>query len=92
MVSKNASSWSSPSCAGDRSEKQRVVAKGYVPVVVGVGEEVERFVVSVKLFRHQCMMSLLELAAEEFGFEQRGVLRIPCDVQHFRRVLQQISD
>jgi len=81
---------SSPS-AGERSEEQRV-AKGYVPVVVGVGEEVERFVVSVKLFRHQCMVSLLEMAAQEFGFEQKGVLRIPCDVQHFRRVLQQISE
>lgn len=76
--------------AGAQSEEQRV-PKGCVPVLVGVGEEVERFVVSVKLFKHPSIVTLLDMAAREFGFEQSGVLRIPCDVQHFRAVLEMIA-
>lgn len=77
-----------------RSGEKKRVAKGFVPVTVGgPGDEAaaERFVVSVEVFRHPCIVSLLELAAHEFGFEQRGVLRIPCDVQHFRSVLELIN-
>ncbi|URD98463.1 Auxin responsive protein [Musa troglodytarum] len=72
-------------CGEDR------VAKGYVPVVVGVGKELRRFVVSVRAFKHPCFVGLLEMAAQEFGFQQKGVLRIPCDAQHFEQVFRLIS-
>ncbi|ONK74461.1 uncharacterized protein A4U43_C03F6520 [Asparagus officinalis] len=73
-----------------KGEEERIM-KGYVPVLVGTGDEVERILVSVKVFKHRRMASLLEAAAEEFGFQQRGVLRIPCDVKYFRGVLELIS-
>ncbi|RWW41815.1 hypothetical protein BHE74_00052677 [Ensete ventricosum] len=60
----------------------------YVPVMVGTGKELQRFVVSVKAFEHPCFVSLLEMAAQEFGYRQKGVLRIPCDAQHFEQVLK----
>lgn len=62
--------------------------KGHVPVMVGTGKELQRFVVSVKAFDHPCFVRLLELAAQEFGYRQKGVLRIPCDAQHFEQVLK----
>ncbi|RWV87689.1 hypothetical protein GW17_00050292 [Ensete ventricosum] len=39
-------------------------------------------------FEHPCFVSLLEMAAQEFGYRQKGVLRIPCDAQHFEQVLK----
>ncbi|RZR99944.1 hypothetical protein BHM03_00029574 [Ensete ventricosum] len=71
--------------------EDRVVAKGYVPVVVGVGKELRRYVVSVGAFKHPCFVGLLDMAAQEFGYQQKGVLRIPCDAQHFEQVFRLIS-
>ncbi|KAJ8513081.1 hypothetical protein OPV22_003515 [Ensete ventricosum] len=71
--------------------EDRVVAKGYVPVVVGVGKELRRYVVSVGAFKHPCFVGLLDMAAREFGYQQKGVLRIPCDAQHFDQVFRLIS-
>ncbi|CAL9052535.1 unnamed protein product [Musa banksii] len=39
-----------PECGEDR------VAEGYVPVVVGLGKELRRFVVSVGAFKHPCFV------------------------------------
>ncbi|KAJ8467221.1 hypothetical protein OPV22_029773 [Ensete ventricosum] len=65
------------------------VPRGYVPVVVGRGkeEEEERFLVHTKLFKHPRFAALLEMAEQEFGYQQPGVLRIPCDVEQFRSVV-----
>ncbi|EHA8590759.1 putative Auxin-responsive protein SAUR41 [Cocos nucifera] len=73
---------------GESSAKR--LPKGCVPVLVGL-EDMERFVVHTKLFKHPCIRALLEVAAQEFGYEQKGILRIPCDVEHFRQVLEVIS-
>ncbi|URE30996.1 hypothetical protein MUK42_06512 [Musa troglodytarum] len=32
------------------------------------------------------------MASQEFGYKQKGVLRIPCDAQQFRRVLEVIAE
>lgn len=74
---------------GGESLAQRV-PKGCVPVLVGF-KEMERFVVHTKLFKHPRITALLDMAAQEFGYEQKGILRIPCDVEHFRQVLEVIS-
>ncbi|KAK1305036.1 hypothetical protein QJS10_CPB11g01550 [Acorus calamus] len=74
----------------DRKKAKDVeVPSGYVPVMVGSGreEEMERFVVHTKHFKHPCIVILLEMAAQEFGYEQQGILKIPCDVEHFRSVI-----
>ncbi|KAK1324878.1 hypothetical protein QJS10_CPA01g00735 [Acorus calamus] len=75
--------------SGDKKAKLVEVPSGYVPMMVGSGreEEMERFMVHTELFKHPCTVILLEMAAEEFGYEQQGILKIPCDVEHFRSVI-----
>ncbi|XP_044956064.1 auxin-responsive protein SAUR71-like [Hordeum vulgare subsp. vulgare] len=65
------------------------VPRGCVPVlVVGIGnEECERFVVRVEALRHPLLAELLEMAAQEFGYKQEGILRVPCAVHQFRKAL-----
>ncbi|KAF0919177.1 hypothetical protein E2562_028475 [Oryza meyeriana var. granulata] len=68
---------------------------GYVPVLVGKGGRggaatTTRFLVRVGLLNNPCMEVLLELAADEMGYRQEGVLSIPCDAEFFRRVVTAI--
>lgn len=57
---------------------------------VYVGEEMERFVVSAELLNHPIFVKLLNKSAQEYGYEQKGVLRIPCHVYLFERVLEAV--
>ncbi|GJU92195.1 auxin-responsive protein SAUR71-like protein [Tanacetum coccineum] len=61
------------------------VPEGYLPVYVG--DEMERFVVSADLLNHPVFINLLNKSAQEYGYQQKGVLRIPCHVLVFQRVL-----
>jgi SAUR family protein len=65
------------------------VPHGCVPLlVVGDGdEEGERFVVRVEVLRHPSVAALLELAAQEFGYKQEGILHVPCAVRQFKQAL-----
>ncbi|XP_074584941.1 auxin-responsive protein SAUR71-like [Curcuma longa] len=67
----------------------RRVPWGHVPV--HVGEEMERFAVRVELLGRPAFIELLRRSAQEYGYGQRGVLRIPCPVPLFRRVLLLLS-
>ncbi|KAJ3674470.1 hypothetical protein LUZ60_005086 [Juncus effusus] len=74
------------------SFKQRI-PKGYVPMLVcndKTGEIEQRFLFHVKLLKEPCIISLLELASEQFGY-QEGVLRVLCDVRSFRHMIDLIS-
>ncbi|XP_071703570.1 auxin-responsive protein SAUR71-like [Rutidosis leptorrhynchoides] len=62
------------------------VPEGYLPVYVG--EEMERFVVSAQYLSHPLFINLLNKSAQEYGYQQKGVLRIPCHVIIFRRLLE----
>lgn len=57
---------------------------------VFVGEEMERFIVSAELLNHPIFVTLLNKSAQEYGYEQKGVLRIPCHVFLFERVLEAV--
>ncbi|CAA0842141.1 Auxin-responsive protein SAUR71 [Striga hermonthica] len=76
-----------------RSERRTAgggrVPEGHLPVYVG--EEMERFVVSAEHLNHPIFVKLLNRSAQEYGYEQRGVLRIPCRVFVFRRVLHALG-
>ncbi|KAK3042627.1 hypothetical protein RJ639_000879 [Escallonia herrerae] len=72
--------------AKQRRSGRRGVPEGHLPVYVG--EEMERFVVSAELLNHPVFVRLLNKSAQEYGYEQRGVLRIPCHVLVFERVLE----
>ena len=72
-------------CYDDVDEK---VPRGHVPMVAGcVDGDGERVLVPVRLLRDPCIVELLDMAAQRYGYGQPGVLRIPCDASHFRRVV-----
>ncbi|MED6107273.1 hypothetical protein PIB30_012671 [Stylosanthes scabra] len=78
----SSSSSSSSSCSGEMA-----VPKGCLAVSVGVGSEVKRFVIPTEYLRHEAFDMLLRQAEEEFGFQQEGVLRIPCQLSLFHSIL-----
>ena len=51
----------------------------------------ERFIVSAELINHPIFIQLLNKSAQEYGYEQKGVLRIPCDVVDFEKVLRALK-
>ncbi|KAJ1270337.1 hypothetical protein BS78_06G046200 [Paspalum vaginatum] len=59
-----------------------VVPKGCFAVYVGA--EATRFFVPTSYLRRPAFRGLLERAAEEFGFDQAGGLRIPCREEDFQ--------
>uniref|UniRef100_A0A803L793 Uncharacterized protein n=1 Tax=Chenopodium quinoa TaxID=63459 RepID=A0A803L793_CHEQI len=66
--------------------------RGYVPILVGKSEEEEeRFMVPLGWMNHPCIVELLRVSANEFGYHQQGVLQIPCEPHHFRVVIESIS-
>ncbi|EOA24947.1 hypothetical protein CARUB_v10018241mg [Capsella rubella] len=76
------------------SSKQGIkdVPKGCLAIKVGSKEEErQRFVVPVVYFNHPLFMQLLREAEEEYGFEQKGTITIPCHVEVFRYVQDMID-
>ena len=67
-------------------KQYRDVPKGCLAIKVGQGEEQQRFIVPVIYFNHPLFMQLLKEAEEEYGFEQKGAITIPCHVEEFRYV------
>ncbi|KAK1303549.1 hypothetical protein QJS10_CPB11g01541 [Acorus calamus] len=66
------------------------VPHGHLPVYVG--DDLERFVVRADMLSRPIFVELLRRSAAEYGYEQSGVLRIPCAASLFRRVLQALRD
>jgi SAUR family protein len=63
------------------------VPKGCVAVYVGSeGEQQQRFVIPVVYVNHPLFEKLLKEAEEEYGFEQKGTITIPCHVSDFQYV------
>ncbi|CAI9764901.1 unnamed protein product [Fraxinus pennsylvanica] len=69
-----------------KKQQVRDVPKGCLAVIVGQGEEQQRFVIPVIYFNHPLFMQLLKEAEEEYGFDQKGTITIPCHVEEFRSV------
>ncbi|CAN6441136.1 unnamed protein product [Victoria cruziana] len=65
------------------------VPEGHFPVCVG--DEMERFVMSAESLNHPLFAELLRRSAQEYGYDQKGVLRIPCPVGIFRCILDILS-
>ncbi|XP_010259870.1 PREDICTED: auxin-responsive protein SAUR72-like [Nelumbo nucifera] len=66
------------------------VPKGYLAVCVG--EEMKRFIIPTEYLSHRAFGILLREAEEEFGFQQEGVLRIPCEVAVFEKILKVVQE
>ncbi|KAI3678456.1 hypothetical protein L6452_37750 [Arctium lappa] len=56
-------------------------------LAVYVGDERRRFVVSTSCLSHPLFKILLAKAYEEFGYEQKNGLTVPCSVAAFREVV-----
>lgn len=63
--------------------------KGHL--AVSVGPEMQRFVIPMEYLKHRAFAALLQEAEEEFGFQQAGVLRIPCEVPAFVTILKAVE-
>lgn len=48
----------------------------------------ERFLVSAELLNHPVFVGLLNRSAQEYGYAQKGVLHIPCNVFVFEKVAE----
>ncbi|URE32476.1 Auxin responsive protein [Musa troglodytarum] len=74
--------------------KSSAAHSGDIPkgcLAVCVGEEMQRFVIPTEYLSHGAFAILLREAEEEFGFQQEGVLRIPCEVAVFEGILQMVE-
>ncbi|CAI9767743.1 unnamed protein product [Fraxinus pennsylvanica] len=67
------------------------IPKGYVAITVGQGEEQQRFIVPVIYINHPLFTELLNVAENEYGFDQKGPINIPCHVEEFRHVQYMID-
>ncbi|KAL2933462.1 Auxin-responsive protein SAUR71 [Bienertia sinuspersici] len=65
------------------------IPKGFLAVCVG--KELKRYVIPTEYLGHQAFGILLREAEEEFGFHQEGVLKIPCDVVVFEKILKLVQ-
>uniref|UniRef100_A0A803LIE2 Uncharacterized protein n=1 Tax=Chenopodium quinoa TaxID=63459 RepID=A0A803LIE2_CHEQI len=76
----------------DDDQRQEAQKRGYIPIMVGkCEEEEERFMVPLGWMKHPSIVDLLQLAANEFGYHQQGVIHIPCKPHQFRVVIEKIS-
>jgi len=69
----------------EKTEKVEKIPRGSLPVYVGPHEK--RFVIPMAYLTMPDFESLMETAAEEFGFKQEGGLKIPCDEDDFKEIL-----
>ncbi|KAB1205184.1 Auxin-induced protein X10A [Morella rubra] len=78
---------------GHHQEKKepKDIPKGCLAILVGQGEEQQRFVIPVIYINHPLFMQLLKEAEKEYGFDQKGPITIPCHVEEFRTVQSMID-
>uniref|UniRef100_A0A0E0KH26 Auxin responsive protein n=1 Tax=Oryza punctata TaxID=4537 RepID=A0A0E0KH26_ORYPU len=91
MVWRRKSGGTSGGASPCRENGEDEVPRGHVPMVAGCGgggDGGERVMVPVRLLGDPCIAELLDMAAQQYGFGQPGVLRVPCDAGHFRRVVE----
>ncbi|XP_051230508.1 auxin-responsive protein SAUR71-like [Lolium perenne] len=74
-----------------RGGKAAVPPQGHVPVHVGDGSDAERFLVRAELLGRPALAELLGRAAQEYGYDHQGPLRIPCSPAAFRAALASVA-
>ncbi|XP_071699100.1 protein SMALL AUXIN UP-REGULATED RNA 12-like [Rutidosis leptorrhynchoides] len=65
---------------------QRMPSAGNLAVYVG--SERRRFIIPTRFLNLPVFVSLLNKAAEEFGFQTTGGLIIPCEVRFFKKLVK----
>ncbi|XVF55752.1 hypothetical protein PTKIN_Ptkin06aG0062000 [Pterospermum kingtungense] len=77
-----------------REYEEQMCAKASTPsgfFAIYVGEEEERFVVRTSFLSHPLFKMLLEKSYNEYGFEQRDRLVVPCSVSTFKEVVNAVQ-
>ncbi|KAF3632207.1 putative 2-oxoglutarate-dependent dioxygenase AOP1.2-like [Capsicum annuum] len=54
-------------------------------------EERKRFILELNWLNNPALLRLLNLAEEEYGFTQRGVLKIPCPHEELEKIILQLK-
>ncbi|KAG9449294.1 hypothetical protein H6P81_009259 [Aristolochia fimbriata] len=76
----------SGSDSDSNSSTPRRIPHGFLAVYVG--QQRRRFVIPTRYLNLPVFASLLKMAEEEFGFQSRGGLVLPCEVDIFKGVLR----
>ncbi|XP_059301965.1 auxin-induced protein X15-like [Lycium ferocissimum] len=69
----------------DEGSRRSRTPKGHF--VVYVGSEMKRFAVPTSYLKNPLFQNLLDNAAEEYGFDNRNLILLPCDESTFRRLI-----
>ena len=64
------------------------VKEGHFAVVAMHGEETKRFVVELDYLTDHAFLKLLEQAREEYGFQQKGALAVPCTPEELQKIIE----
>ncbi|CAN4109587.1 unnamed protein product [Withania somnifera] len=60
----------------------------FVVHAIDDGKQMRRFVIELSYLADPGFMRLLEQAEEEFGFQQQGVLAVPCRHSDLEKILE----
>lgn len=63
--------------------------KGHFWILAYNNGETKKFLVALRYLSHPPFVKLLEAAEQEFGFEQKGVIVIPCEASQLQRILSE---
>ncbi|KAL8040400.1 hypothetical protein ABFS82_10G092500 [Erythranthe guttata] len=65
------------------------VKEGHFAIVTKNDEDKPiRFVLELCVLKHPGFLRLLKMAEEEYGFQQRGALAVPCQPEELEMILQ----
>lgn len=77
------------SLAADSRKAKRVVPEGCFSIYVG--PQRQRFVIKTEYVNHPLFRMLLEEAESEYGYSSEGPLALPCQVDHFIKLLMEME-
>lgn len=65
------------------------VEEGHFVVFAVDGDERKRFVINLEFLSNPEFLRLLELAKEEYGFQQKGALTVPCRPEELQKIVEE---
>ncbi|GKV40940.1 hypothetical protein SLEP1_g48530 [Rubroshorea leprosula] len=65
------------------------VKEGHFAVVAVNGGNPKRFILDLSFLANPAFLSLLEQAEEEYGFQQKGPLAVPCHPEELQKILEE---
>ncbi|KEH24027.1 putative small auxin-up RNA [Medicago truncatula] len=72
----------------EESETETTVPEGFFAVIAMQGEETKRFVLELDYLRNPHFMKLLEQAKDEYGYQQKGAIALPCKPQELQKIIE----